>query len=247
MAVKFYSKSKLNRIIKGKIKRSVSSIDIGCGIKPNNLLKTKQHICVEPFIEYVNLIKDLIPFERYIILNATWEKALILFPDKSIDNIIFSDVIEHLEKNDGIALINECERIAKKQIILFTPLGFMPQVIEEDKMDGWGMKGGSFQEHKSGWNLDDFDERWDIFCAKEYHFHDHEGNKFEKPYGAFWAIKNIPQTEKKITILNLFSYSLNKELRKILTNFTLFAKEIIPFQIKSSIKHFLLKYFNIKL
>ena len=72
MSITYYDNSQLDRIVKKKIKPSLSALDIGCGIRPNQLLKTRQHICIEPFFEYVEKIKELIPFERYIIMQSTW-------------------------------------------------------------------------------------------------------------------------------------------------------------------------------
>ncbi len=209
----YYESYKLNRIIKSKILNSNIAVDIGCGIRPSKFIRSKIHICIEPFKDYVEVIKQKYEFENYVILQDTWENCLSLFPDKSVDIVIFSDVIEHLSKDDGFSLIKESCRIAKSQVAFFTPLGFMPQIVNSDNSDAWGLKGGEFQEHKSGWLPEEFDNSWDFFVSKEYHFFDHSGKKFEKPYGAFWAIKNFDYTSnKKEKIL----YFLNKSIFKLL-------------------------------
>ncbi len=105
------------------------------------------------------------------------------------------DVVEHLEKEEGLRLLCLTERIARRQIVLFTPLGFMPQEHLDGK-DAWGLEGGRWQEHKSGWLPEDFGESWDIYASEEYHLHDNMGMPLEKPFGVFWAIKNICPTER---------------------------------------------------
>ena len=170
--------------------------------------------------------------------NPPGYKALRLFPDKSIDHIIFTDVIEHLEKEEGFQLIQECERIARRQIILFTPLGFLPQKVREDKVDAWGLRGGSFQEHKSGWHISDFDDSWDIYCSEKYHFFDNAGKRFEKPYGAFWAIKNVPGTGE-VSCTCLFRYRFNKKRKAFLKFLRKILVGLIPKFLRKMIKAWL--------
>ena len=63
------------------------------------------------------------------------------FQDRRFDACVALDLIEHLVKADGIKLIREMEKLAKKRIIIFTPNGFLPQQSPE----------GELQEHLSGW------------------------------------------------------------------------------------------------
>ncbi|HWP41979.1 MAG TPA: class I SAM-dependent methyltransferase, partial [Blastocatellia bacterium] len=109
--------------------------------------------------------------------------------------VFLLDVIEHLEKEESLKLLRATEQIARQQVIIFTPLGFLPQEHPDGK-DHWGMEGGSWQTHKSGWLPEDFDDSWDIYAARAYHTHDNLGSEFEKPYGAMWAIKNIKDTSR---------------------------------------------------
>ena len=37
------------------------------------------------------------------------------------------DVIEHLHKKEGYKLIKHAERVARVQVILFTPICYLPQ------------------------------------------------------------------------------------------------------------------------
>ena len=49
------------------------------------------------------------------------------FQAGQFDACIALDVIEHLTKDDGLKLMRDMERIAKKKAIFFTPKGFLPQ------------------------------------------------------------------------------------------------------------------------
>lgn len=63
------------------------------------------------------------------------------FQDRRFDACVALDLVEHLVKADGIKLIRDMERLARKRILVFTPNGFLPQISPE----------GELQEHLSGW------------------------------------------------------------------------------------------------
>jgi hypothetical protein len=67
-----------------------------------------------------------------------------LFSDKSFDCVAALDLIEHLEKADGLRLLDYMERTARKRVVVFTPNGFLPQ--GEYDNNPW-------QVHKSGWEV----------------------------------------------------------------------------------------------
>lgn len=176
-------------------------LDIGCGIKPQNYIRPLTHICCEPYGEYIsNLQQKIAALESrdrsYVLLNMGWSEAVRYFPPKSVDTVFLVDVIEHLEKEDGQKLLAATENIARRQIIVFTPLGFMPQHHDDGK-DAWGLSGASWQEHKSGWLPEDFGENWQIRAAKEFHMTDSMGRTLENPYGAMWAIKTNPDVDNR--------------------------------------------------
>lgn len=74
-----------------------------------------------------------------------------IFEPKSFDLVIACDIVEHLTKDEGLALIKSCERIAKVAVIIETPLGLIPQNI-----DILGYGGDTFQTHRSAWSIQDF-------------------------------------------------------------------------------------------
>ncbi|MDI6856551.1 MAG: class I SAM-dependent methyltransferase, partial [Candidatus Thermoplasmatota archaeon] len=73
----------------------------------------------------------------------------IEFKQKSFDAVVAIDVLEHLTKKEGHALIERMENWAKKKVIIFTPNNYVEQ--EEYEKD-------IFQEHKSGWSYEELKE-----------------------------------------------------------------------------------------
>jgi SAM-dependent methyltransferase len=69
------------------------------------------------------------------------------FPEASVDCVVALDLIEHLTKEEGVALIAAMERIARKKVVLFTPNGYLHQLSHE----------GDLQEHRSGWNVEEME------------------------------------------------------------------------------------------
>jgi len=51
-----------------------------------------------------------------------------------------------MEKEEAAAVIRLAEEKADRQLIIFTPFGFMDQID-----DGWGLGEDDWQTHRSGW------------------------------------------------------------------------------------------------
>ncbi len=167
-------------------------LDIGCGIRPQRFVVPDVAICVEPHREYIDYLKRNAGSANILIIPLGALEALTALPDRSVDSIFMIDVIEHMPKNLGKLVIDECLRVARGQIVVFTPLGFMPQVVHAGEADGWGLGGGDYQDHKSGWYPEDF-SGWEIIGCKNLHGVDHKGFEINPPYGGFYAIKNLPK------------------------------------------------------
>jgi hypothetical protein len=165
------------------------ALDIGCGIRPQQLVTPHVHVCCEPFPEYARYLLDKVQ-STLVVLQLSWAQALDVLPEKSVDSVFLLDVIEHLEKEEGSRLLAATERITRGQIVVFTPLGFMPQP-RTGAPDAWGLGGDEVQEHKSGWTPDDFDHSWEIVASKDFHKTDAHGRSLPDPFGAFFAIKTV--------------------------------------------------------
>lgn len=183
------------------VARAETVLDIGCGIQPQDYIVPNVHICCEPFGQYVDYLLDAIQQKkqrlfydrRYVVLQADWEETVKVVASRSVDAVYVMDVIEHLEKGDGVRLLKATEQLITQQLVLFTPLGFVPQEHPDGK-DAWGLDGGHMQRHKSGWWPEDFDASWDILACKTFHLVDNVGRPRDTPAGAFYAIKTVARS-----------------------------------------------------
>ena len=101
--------------------------------------------------------------------------------DKSVDTIFLLDVIEHIEKEEGKALLQDALRVARVQVVVFTPLGFMPHEAHDTPSDWGDILHGSNQEHLSGWTPQEFPNAMHVIC-EDYH---------ESRYGTFGGFYSI--------------------------------------------------------
>lgn len=191
-------REELFEIVKEKILPAKIVGDIGCGIRPQDFIEPLYHLCIDPHYQYLEHVRDKLKSGvNYSFVNVDWARAIQIFPKDSIETIFLLDVIEHLEKDPALTLIKQTEQIVTKQIVVFTPLGFIEQNHETEK-DAWGLDGGKWQEHKSGWLPEDFGEGWEFYICEDFHTHDNEGVQYEIPKGAFFAIYNSPKTSVEI-------------------------------------------------
>lgn len=193
MSVQYLKKEELFPKAIEELQPAEIALDIGCGIRPQELIKPRVHICFDAVADYLAEIKTRQTAYRdrsYIFLKGTWDQVVELFPEKSVDTVFLLDVIEHLEKAEGEKLLKKTEAITRNQIVIFTPLGFMAQHHENGK-DAWGFNHAGWQEHRSGWVAEDFDDSWKILICQEYHETNNAGHELEKAHGALFAIKNM--------------------------------------------------------
>ncbi|MFN3498207.1 MAG: methyltransferase domain-containing protein [Pannonibacter indicus] len=163
-------------------------LDIGCGLNPFSMFTPGIHLAVEPWGQYHPLLrKRFSNVPGFVLLNFLVPEGLSVLPDKSADSVFMFDVIEHLDKDQGHLLLAEAERIARDQIGIFTPLGFVDQSYEADDKDAWGFDNTLLQTHRSGWTPSDFGPGWQCFVCDTYH--SHPGR--ELSFGAFFALKTL--------------------------------------------------------
>ena len=176
------------------VKPACSVLDIGCGLRPQSIIPAPNVlVCVEAHAEYVAELRRRFAGTTTLIIHDRVPECLAVLPDRCVDTIFMLDVIEHLEREAGRNTLSECERIARRQVVVFTPLGFMPQ-DETGETDGWGLHGHFWQTHRSGWTPDDFGERWHVIACQDFHQINGNGERLPEPYGGFWAVLNCANT-----------------------------------------------------
>lgn len=134
------------------IKRDAKSIlDVGCGQgMPMKLIRTKMEIKyavgVDLFKPYLDFLKERKLYNKYVLSDV----RKMSFQSRSFDVVLSSDLIEHLPKKDSWNLIENMERIAKRQVIVTTSLGyFFHQAVD----------GNTLQLHQSGFHPQEFEKR----------------------------------------------------------------------------------------
>jgi hypothetical protein len=216
--------------LQSKLLNANSILDVGCGIKPQSFSNPFIRIHVDAHQQYLDIVKQannnkigLYNWNKFYINRTTYE-IIKHFPAKMVDSIFLIDVIEHLDKAHGKDLLRKFGEIARNQVIIFTPLGFVEQHHDDGK-DAWGLDGGKWQEHKSGWTPEDFDDTWEMIVCEDFHELDNMGQARPEPVGAFFAIKNvggpvqpIPSKLGKIGLIFKYRSIVNKLMQTLKSN-----------------------------
>lgn len=135
--------------LKNETKDCQSILDVGCGVNsPVQYLSRDMHrVGVDVYGPAIETSKRRSIHNEYFEMNL--DNIDQQFAQGSFDCVLASDVIEHVTKEDGLALIKKMEYVAKHKVIIFTPRGFIPQ----DEHDG-----NPWQMHKSGWEVKEMED-----------------------------------------------------------------------------------------
>lgn len=125
-----------HRIVRALLSNCHTVLDLGCG-KRHQTKHIPDTVCVDIDPSFADdpklLVLDVLTTPKVF---ARWK----------FDAVLLSDVVEHLEKSDGLNLLRELEAITAR-IILFTPFGNL-----------WVSAPGeaiSPHQHRSGWLPED--------------------------------------------------------------------------------------------
>jgi len=142
------------KFIAKHINSTDSVLDLGCGILQqfSAVPPCEKYLAVDGFFPY---LENLVNSTSIMTLQGMLPEVCNQFVDNSWDVVILIDVIEHLEKDDGLLVLDNMYRIARGRVIIDTPLGFIPQ----EGWDAWDLPHCDLQAHLSGWNIEDFTDR----------------------------------------------------------------------------------------
>ena len=139
----------------------VSVLDVACGLSlKSKFIPAQIRVGVDIFEEYFKHIETDVP---YVVVKYDVRKLKDIFLPKSFDLVIGLDIIEHLEKEESLDMIKQCEQIAKKGVIFETPKGYVPQNID---IQGHG--GHEFQTHRCGWEVEELENLGYQIVVRDY-------------------------------------------------------------------------------
>jgi SAM-dependent methyltransferase len=125
-------------------------LDVGCGKgEPAKFINRKDKyfaVGFDAFEPYLR--KDLV--EKIHNAYVQGDVRFLPFADHVFDSVICLEVLEHLERSGGEQLLQELERVARKQVIVSTPVGKYKQGVFD---------GNPHQEHKYIWDPVEMEEK----------------------------------------------------------------------------------------
>ena len=128
----------------------VSVLDVGCGLSlKSQYIQADIRVGVDIYRPYLERIDAKVP---YVCVNADAMEIDSLFLPNSFDIVTLLDIVEHLEKPDALLLMEKAEKIARRAVVVETPLGFLPQ-----NMDILGLGGDHFQTHRCGFEREELE------------------------------------------------------------------------------------------
>lgn len=130
-----------------------TGLDIGCGYSSvlSPFRPPLRTVGVDAFEGAIKEASARGQHDDYVladILKVEPEDILRRAGGQPFDLVTLIDVIEHFPKRQGFELLERCERLSRKYVLLVTPNGFLAQGPES---------GNEFQRHLSGWFGHDFE------------------------------------------------------------------------------------------
>jgi hypothetical protein len=175
------------------VRSSALALDIGCGSDSHlSAFRPKLvTIGIDAFPAAVEEARSKNLHDHYLvadILSPNFPQILEkVRAIGQVDLVSLYGVIEHLPKTKGFEILDRCEQLTSKYIILETPNGFVDQGPEF---------GNEFQRHLSGWFIHDFEGRG-------YRVHGTLGTRYLRGY-AGGAKYNFPGCILLDEMLTLF-------------------------------------------
>ena len=137
------------KYIRESTKNGETLLDLCCGIGLGlEGVEATEVTAVDIHQAYLDKVHERCPKAKLVCSDALSyvQKA----EDKSIDVVALIDCVEHMTKEVGLSVIRHAKRIARKEVLLFTPEGY----LKNEPHNAWGVEGGDeYQKHLSGWEV----------------------------------------------------------------------------------------------
>ena len=181
--------------------QNMTILDVGsgpCRKQKDRRFKKTDFTCFDIYIPYLKACQKL----GYKTVYGDAGKIDKHFHHKSFDIVWLIDIVEHMDRQDGFKLLKKVDKIARKQILISTPLGWYPQDYEcvdkswiNDIDSGIEVK-NKYQQHVSAWYPKDFKKlgyQCEILynCHPDIRFVSYKLRNKKKPVSAsqIWATK----------------------------------------------------------
>lgn len=129
-------------------------LDLGCGDGGllswiNDRRRFRLRVGCDITLDLLKMAKRRGAYDCYVLADV----RCLPFRGKSFDVCFMMSVLTYLEKKDGLAALKAVEYIARRQIIVFTPVGILPPPSGErfEKYEHWNENA-----HISSWTKRDF-------------------------------------------------------------------------------------------
>lgn len=154
------------KIFEGVLDEGAKSVlDIGCGIcRTLGRLPIPVKVGLDIWRPYLEKARDEAG-NGCVLVHGDAMRLGDLFVERSFDVVTLLDVVEHFEKSRGKRLIEDAERLARMQVVVFAPRGKDPQ-----EGDVYGLGGEKYQTHRSQWEPEDLKAMgYRVMVLEEFH------------------------------------------------------------------------------
>ena len=143
-------KIELTAVLQNLLADTIFLVDLGCG-EGSHLRNVERKV----HSKWIGVDTHQLSLDAAVkegIYEETFQDGIIEWlrrqPTSSVDTVLASCVIEHLEKEDGLALVDQMKRVCSNRAIIFTPNGFVPQP---------GSVENPANAHRSGWKVEELE------------------------------------------------------------------------------------------
>lgn len=142
--------TELNTVYRCIDKEAKSILDVGCGKgEPMRFINGGKRFLSVGVDIFAPTLKECIALEIYRDL-VLCDVRYLPFKENNFDVVLCTALIEHLEREEGEKVLRDMEQIARKQVIISTPVGEYKQGASN---------GNPYQEHKYIWQPAELKEK----------------------------------------------------------------------------------------